>query len=406
MGCGGANFATVSGVVNDQIGVRADFHGAFAGVQAENLRGAGAGSVHKTLNGQVAATHAVGVKQVHAVFNGGDAVGNLVEITVPHVLLLDIKGAVVGGNGVYLAPVQRVPESGLIGFIAQWRGHHMFRTLYALALGISFVEGQVRNDHLNFQVNAAIPGVQRGSQGASVAQVDDVPFCARHLDEGGKVCGAFGLHAFGAAGFVPFGASFTLGEQLLLQFRYEVGVLTVSRDHHVQLLCQLAHLIKRVVINAKGPFIRQKHLEGLHALPHQLAQVALSLVVPVGHADMKTVVAGAFAVGHARPEVPSVHQVFITRRREHLDISGRPADQCGLGTRRVGVLGKRAHKRQMDVNVRVNEAGKHEFAAGINHAGIRWSAQILANLRDLLALHQHIGLEPLAVRNNFTILDE
>ena len=53
---------------------------------------------------------AVGVEQVHAFFDAGDAVGDLGEGVAAEEFLFGVEGAVVGADGVDEAGVQGIPE--------------------------------------------------------------------------------------------------------------------------------------------------------------------------------------------------------------------------------------------------------------------------------------------------------
>src|SRR5690606_6044497 len=93
----GADGAAVVGVVDHDVGVGAHRDHALPRVEAEQLRGARAGGAHEALEAQASAAHPVGVEQVHAVLDGGDAVGDLGEVAAPHLLLaLEVEGRVVG----------------------------------------------------------------------------------------------------------------------------------------------------------------------------------------------------------------------------------------------------------------------------------------------------------------------
>ena len=52
---------------------------------------------------------------------------------------------------------------------------------------------------------------------------------------------------------------------------------------------------------------------------------------------------------------------------KHFDERRRAADKRGLAGRFVGVLGKRAHERQINMHMRIDEAGENKFARGIDH---------------------------------------
>ena len=75
----GGDGAAILGIVDHEIGVAADGDGSLAREKAEELGGARAQRIHKAMQIEPAALHAVGVHQVHAILNAGNAVGNLRE---------------------------------------------------------------------------------------------------------------------------------------------------------------------------------------------------------------------------------------------------------------------------------------------------------------------------------------
>src|SRR5579859_4559 len=68
------------GVPDDDIRVAAGRDDALARVDAEELGGVGAAQLDPAVEGEASATHALGVEDHHAVFDAGDAVGDLREI--------------------------------------------------------------------------------------------------------------------------------------------------------------------------------------------------------------------------------------------------------------------------------------------------------------------------------------
>ena len=218
--------------------------------------------------------------------------------------------------------------------------------------------------------------------------------------------GAVGLHLLRAAGLVPFGPRLALGEQLGLQLRHQLGVLAMGGDHHAQFPGQLQRVIQRRVLDAEGALVRQEHLEGGHAVRHQLAQGLLGALVPACHADVEGVVAGAVSGGHLRPGVPAAAQLVASGGGQHLDKGGGAADQRGLAGRGVGVLGKRSHERQMDMHVRVDKAGEDVLAARVDGFAALRRYQVLADQRDGLTLDQHVCPVLLFCRDDLAVLDE
>ena len=77
---------------------------------------------------------------------------------------------------------------------------------------------------------------------------------------------------------------------------------------------------------------------------------------------MKGVVARALALRFALPQLVTFQEVFALVGGAHFDKGRRAAHERGAAARRVGVFGVGAHEGEVDVNVRVDEAGEDELA--------------------------------------------
>ena len=122
-----------------------------------------------------AALHAVGVDQVDAVFDAGDAVGNLGEIVAAHFLLaFEIERRVVGGDRADGARGERVPNCILIRQRPERRRHHVFRPFEVRLLSVGRVEHQIRRHRFDPHVHAPPPGGDGRLNRIVVAGVDDV----------------------------------------------------------------------------------------------------------------------------------------------------------------------------------------------------------------------------------------
>src|SRR5690606_2102094 len=88
--CRGADLSPVVRVVDHQVGVRSHGDGALAREEPEELGGVGRRHLNEALETEVAAAHAVRVKQVHAVLDRRHAVGDASERLPAHRLLLHV----------------------------------------------------------------------------------------------------------------------------------------------------------------------------------------------------------------------------------------------------------------------------------------------------------------------------
>jgi len=99
---------------------------------------------------------------------------------------------------------------------------------------------------------------------------------------------------------------------------------------------------------------------------------------------MERIIDGRQPFGFGTPQFERLHRIIGPAGAAHFDQSCRPADQCRAAGRIVRVLCIGAHKRQIDVHVRVDETGKDISSLGVNHlAAIAGRyLDILGNPRD------------------------
>ena len=169
-----AHGAAIVGIVDDEIGITADGDGAFAGEETEEFCGARAGGIDEAIEIDATALDAVGVEKIDAIFDAGNAVGNVGEGVFAKELLLGVKGAVVGADGVDEAEGETVPERVLIAFFAKrWR-QHVLHAFDARAFGERFIQKEMRKDGLDAQVDAALFGGEGGVEGFLAREVNNV----------------------------------------------------------------------------------------------------------------------------------------------------------------------------------------------------------------------------------------
>ena len=102
---------------------------------------------------------------------------------------------------------------------------------------------------------------------------------------------------------------------------------------------------------------------------HDLAELRFGGVVEAGDAHVEGEIAGGPADGLRHPELKGGEGVIGAGGAAHFDERGGAADERGAAGGFVVVLGERAHEGQVDVDVRVDEAGENIFAGGVNDLG-------------------------------------
>ena len=98
--------------------------------------------------------------------------------------------------------------------------------------------------------------------------------------------------------------------------------------------------------------------------------------------------------------------VFLPAGAAHFDERRRAADERRPAARVVVVFRKRAHERQIDVHVRIDEPGKHVLAAGVDHLGAARRRQVAADRGDRFAFAQDVGDVLIGCRGDLAVFDE
>jgi hypothetical protein len=138
---GGRDGAAVVRVVEDEVGIRSELNGAFAGVEAEDFCGLGASDINELIEGEAALFDAVSEEDVEAVFEGGDAIGNFGEVVESDIFLaFEVEGSVIGSNGADEALAEGIPEDLLVFFVAQWGRHDVFSAFEVGEFGVRVIE--------------------------------------------------------------------------------------------------------------------------------------------------------------------------------------------------------------------------------------------------------------------------
>ena len=88
------------------------------------------------------------------------------------------------------------------------------------------------------------------------------------------------------------------------------------------------------------------------------AQLSLGQFIKSRDAHVKGEIACGFSLGLASPQFKRFQRFIRFRRANHLDERRRAADERGFAAGAIIVLRERAHERQVNVDVRINEAGK------------------------------------------------
>jgi hypothetical protein len=160
------------------------------------------------------------------------------------------------------------------------------------------------------------------------------------------------------------------------------------------------------VIQASPVLVGEQDLEAADSSLHNLRKLGPGDVVTARDAHVKAEVAGAVALRFVEPKVEGGERLLRRRGGDHFQESRRATHQRGAAGSFMRVLGGGAHDRQVDMDVRINEAGKDEFAGGVNHVCARRRRQVLADARDGFVLAPDVRPAAFGGRDQLAILDK
>ena len=189
------NLAAIIRIVDDQVGIAAEWIVPLRGKRPKVSRPACCG-VDERVQVDASRLHAVGVEQVHAVFEHGMPLGILVKSSRP------ISFCPLKSNGAWSVATRliRPPRSafqsiGWLLLVAQRRRHDVFRAFEIRPFGVGFVEHQILDHRLDPDVHAALP---RGERFVAALPCNSCGRCRRarrSVGERHQMMHAFGLDA-------------------------------------------------------------------------------------------------------------------------------------------------------------------------------------------------------------------
>ena len=122
---------------------------------------------------------------------------------------------------------------------------------------------------------------------------------------------------------------------------------------------------------------------------------------------VKRIVAGGFAVRLSLPRGESLAGLHGTRRTAHIEDRGRAADERGFRPRFIVILRMRAHEREIDVGVRIDESGEDILAGSIDDfRARRWRIDVAVDPRDRLPFAPNVRDISRVPRDDFSVLNQ
>ncbi len=406
----GGDGAAVGGVEEDEVGVRADGDGAFAGEEAEEFGGVGAGGFDEAVEGNFSFGDAVGVEEVDAVFDRGDAVGNFGEVIAAHEFLGgEVEWGVVGGDGGDESGGEAAPEDFLVFLVAEGRAHDIFGAFEAVVageFGVGFIEEEVLDEGFDGDFDTAEFGGNGDFEGFLAGEVDDVDVGVVHGGEGHEVVGTFGFDERRAGFVVEGGAGVAGGEEFFLAFGDGGIIFAVGGGDDAELFGEFEGVVEFGVVYAEEAFVGEEDFEGGDAGVDDFAELAFGFGIVAGDAHVEGEVAGAFSFGLGFPEVEGFERVIHAAGAAHFDEGGGASDEGGLAGAGVVILGEGAHEGEVDVGVGVDETGEDEFAHGVDGFGAGRGLKGFADFGDGFVFAVDVGDVAVGRGDDFPVPDE
>ncbi len=289
---------------------------------------------------------------------------------------------------------------------AQRRRHHIFRPFEVRYLRVASVEHQIRNHGFHPNPHAPVLRPLGNAQRIFVRRMHRVHVRASQPGKGRQMVHALGFHERRPRRLLPFRTRFAFGDQPLLHLRHGLGVFAVCRHNHAMALGKVQRAKQFRIVHAKRPLVRQEDFERGGAVVHNLLQLIGRFLIEPRHAHVICEIASRLPHGLRFPQFVGLERIVGLRRAHHFNHRRRAADQRRPAAGRIRILGERAHERQIDVHVRIDEAGKHELPRGVNHLRPRRRTQVRPNRRDRFVLAPDIRLITFGGGHNFRVLHQ
>ena len=274
---------------------------------------------------------------------------------------------------------------------AERRTHHVVGGAIPVAIAVDrLVDDEVLDQGF---AEAALPlrtGTGDGVHRVAAGGVDDVE---RDADDLGDAQGPIGGLAFDLGRprqRMALGADDARVEGGLLQVRDEVAVLGMHEADPAEIADAAEALDEHAVVDHDRALVGHEVLEAGHARGDDLGHLLPDAVAPGGHRHVEGVVGGRLG-GAFPPDPEGLEHALVRRGNREVDDRRGAAGRRRRGARQEVVGGDGAHEGQFHVGVRVDAAGHHVGAAGVDGRGAGGRVEILADRGDGLADHQHVG---------------
>ncbi len=182
----------------------------------------------------------------------------------------------------------------------------------------------------------------------------------------------------------------------------------MGRDDHAPAPRQLKRAVQLGVVDAERSLVGQKDFERSRSVVDDAAELAFRRVDEARHAHVEGIIASRLSGRLRFPQLIRLQRVIGPAGTNHFDERRRAAHQRGAAGRGIRVLGVGAHERQVNVYVRIDEAGEHVLARGVDRLQpwLSRHIQIPLNARNRLIAAVDIGDVVVRGGNDSAVGDE
>jgi hypothetical protein len=397
-------------IEDDQVGVAAHGNGPLAGEQSEHPRRRRRDQLDEAVQADAAGEHAAVMDQRQARLDAGGTIGDLAEVVLPQLLLLDhAEGAMVGRDHLQIVLREPLPQHVLVPSLAQRGRHHVLGALEAGLLVVVVTEEQVLRAGLGVGRQPQVARLLHLLERVRRREMNDVDRHAGHLGERDGAASGLPFRPRRPREGVVLRRRLPPAQRLLHQLVDHAAVLGVHADEAAVLPRPLQRAEDRLVVHHEDARIGHEQLEaGDPLVAHHPIHLAEPGVLELGQDHVEAVVDHCPAIGPLPPVVQRMPHRLAAVLDGEIDDAGGAAEGSGHGAR-LEVVGRGgATERHVQVGVNVDAARHDVLPRGVDRAvGLEpVRRQVLANGPDDSILAVHIGDVVVRRRNHPSVRNQ
>ncbi len=301
--------------------------------------------------------------------------------------------------------IDTCPQRFLVLFLPQWRTHDPFRAVEILLVQRR-VEYQVLDTGFHIHLLISFRSLAHSIQSAFAGKVHDITFTTGVEKHVGKTCRRFGFRHFRLRQIVVNRRTIpgcpVLGNERI----NHVAIGGVHRHHATMFFHHLHQLHHLAVVDHQRTFVGHKGFERRNTFFfNHFYHLSSRLLIKIGDRHMITVIADGLAGRFLLPDAQCIVQGIALGLQNKIDDHGGAAEQGRAGARFVIIARKRAHKRHVEVHVRVDAARYNDFAGGVDDF-FGFVRKVGTNGDNLFPFYVNVGLKFFRRIGNETVFNE